>query len=152
MDVLDPSRKASRQKDSPAGVPAPLEDLLPEGQDDPVAAVRAGLPYAAFERIRRAVGAPDPLLARVLSVSERTLLRRKEHGRLTSEESDRLLLLAEVFRLAVLAFDDEDGARAWLSEPHALLGGESPLEHMDTIAGIEEVKTMLYHIEYSMPV
>ena len=32
-----------------------------------------------------------------------------------------------------------------------MLGGESPLDHMDTVTGMEEVKTMLYHIEYGMP-
>jgi hypothetical protein len=32
-----------------------------------------------------------------------------------------------------------------------MLGGESPLGHMDTVAGMEEVKKMLYHIEYGIP-
>ena len=49
-------------------------------------------------------------------------------------------------------FDDAERAQQWLRQPHALLGGESPLEHMDTYAGTEEVRSMLYHIEYSMPV
>ena len=127
--------------------------LLPEAASDPVAAVRTGLPYAALERVGKALGAPDALLARALGVSERTLYRRrKEEGRLTSEESDRLLLLAETTQLATKALDDSDEARRWLREPHSLLGGESPLEHMDTVAGIQEVREMLLHIEYSMPV
>jgi hypothetical protein len=28
---------------------------------------------------------------------------------------------------------------------------ETPLDHMDTVAGMNEVKTMLYHIEYGLP-
>jgi uncharacterized protein (DUF2384 family) len=44
-----------------------------------------------------------------------------------------------------------DPAREWLSSSHSLLGGESPLEHMDTIAGMHEVETMLSQIEYGMP-
>ncbi len=94
---------------------------------------------------------PNRLLARVLSISERTLHRREQEGQLTSDESDRLLLLAEVGQLAFLAFDGVEEARSWLASPHALLGGESPLEHMDTLAGLDEIQTMLYHIEHSMP-
>ena len=126
--------------------------LLPEAASDPVAAVRDGLPHAALERVREALGAPDVLLARALGVSERTLYRRrKEEGRLTPEESDRLLLLAETVELATEALDDPTEAQRWLREPHSLLAGESPLEHMDTVAGIQEVHTMLLHIEHSMP-
>jgi len=29
--------------------------------------------------------------------------------------------------------------------------GKSPLDHMDTVTGVEEIKTMLYHIEHGMP-
>ena len=93
----------------------------------------------------------DGLLARVLSISERTLARRKHQGRLQPSESDRLLVLAEIVRLAIVALDGVESARAWLTAPHLLLGGESPLAHLDTAMGTEEVRTMLYHIEYSMP-
>jgi hypothetical protein len=33
-----------------------------------------------------------------------------------------------------------------------MLGGESPLDRMDTVTGMQEVKTMLSHIEHGMPV
>lgn len=119
---------------------------------DPVAAVRSGLPFDAFESVRDALDVPNRLLANVLSISERTLQRRRNEGRFSPEESDRLLLLAEIVRLAVRAFDGIEPARDWLTRSHALLNEESPIEHMDTIAGVEEVETMLYHVEYSMPV
>jgi putative toxin-antitoxin system antitoxin component (TIGR02293 family) len=79
------------------------------------------------------------------------LSRRREAGKLTTGESDRLVLLAEIVGLARKALDGMDPAREWLSSSHSLLGGESPLEHMDTIAGMHEVETMLSQIEYGMP-
>lgn len=125
--------------------------LLPEVGSDPVAAVRAGLPYTALERVQDRLEVSDELFAHVLGISSRTLKRRRKEGRLTTNESDRLVLLAEVTTLATQTFDSTETARRWLHEPHSLLGDESPLDHMDTITGIEEVKSMLYHIEYSMP-
>ena len=122
------------------------------GLGDPVAAVRAGLPFDLYERLRDALGVPDALLARALVLSERTLYRRREQGRLSTEESDRLLLLASLFELATRALDSTERARAWLTTPHALFGGETPIEHADTLAGAEEVRAALYSIEYGLPV
>jgi len=125
--------------------------LIPEIGSDPVAAVRAGLPYAALEHVREHLEASDDLLARTLGISSRTLSRRRETGTLTTDESDRLVLLAEIVALARETFDGAEPAREWLRTPHSMLGGESPLDHMDTVTGMEEVKTMLYHIEHGMP-
>jgi len=125
--------------------------IIPEIGSDPVAAVRAGLPYEAVEHVRDHLGAPDELLARAMGISTRTLSRRREAGTLTTGESDRLVLLAEIVALARQALGSAEAAREWLSTSHSMLGGESPLGRMDTVAGMEEVKTMLYHIEYGLP-
>ena len=120
--------------------------IIPEIGSDPVAAVRAGLPYAALEHVRDHLNASDDLLARALGISSRTLKRRRETGTLTTDESDRLVLLAEIVALARQAFDGAEPSCEWLRTPHSVLGGESPLAHMDTVAGMNEVRTILYHI------
>ena len=108
-------------------------------------------PPAALERIQSHLDISDARLAPMLGVSPRTLRRRRTAGTLTPDESDRLALLAEVIALAQQAFDSKAAAREWLRAPHSLLGGESPLDHMNTVTGMQEAKTMLYHIEYGMP-
>jgi putative toxin-antitoxin system antitoxin component (TIGR02293 family) len=128
-----------------------VASIIPEVDSDLVAAVRAGLTYAAVEQLQNHLEAPDALLARAMGISPRTLSRRREEGKLTTGESDRLVLLAEVVGLARRALGSEEGAREWLSTSHSMLGGESPLGHMDTVAGMEEVKKMLYHIEHGIP-
>jgi putative toxin-antitoxin system antitoxin component (TIGR02293 family) len=117
-----------------------------------VSAVRAGLPYAAVEHVRDQLDVSDEVLARALGVSSRTLSRRRETGTLTTDGSDRLVLLAEIIVLPQRALDSAEGARQWLCTPHSMLGGESPLDRMDTVTGMQEVKTMLSHIEHGMPV
>ena len=135
----------------PSEAPSTAASIIPEIGTDPVAAVRAGLPYAALEHVRDHLNASDDLLARALGVSSRTLKRRREAGTLTTDESDRLVLLAEIVALARKALDGAEPAREWLRTSHSMLGGDSPLDHMDTVTGMDEVKTMLYHIEYGMP-
>ncbi len=129
-------------------------DILDER--DPVTATRDGLNHGALEAVRGALfGTAESTpserheLAQALGVSGRTLDRRRG-GRLSPLESDRLLLVAETFDLAVQALDNADRARAWLFRPHALLGGETPMARLDTLAGAREVQSMLRHIEYGM--
>lgn len=124
-------------------------EVLGLPQETLVASVRAGLSMQAFERLRDLLGLPARELGAALSISERTLVRRREKGRLTPEESDRLLRLARLAGLALAVFEsDREGARRWLTEPKTLLEGEPPVERADTEAGAREVEDMLYAVEF----
>jgi len=126
--------------------------LLPELGSDPVSAVRAGVPAAALDRLQSHLQVSDARLAPLLGVSPRTLRRRRTAGTLTPDESDYLVLLAEVVALAQQALDGAEPARKWLRAPHSLLGDAAPLDRMDTRVGMNDVKTMLAHVEHGMPV
>lgn len=120
--------------------------------DSLVTAVREGLPFDVYERLSSMLELGSRDLAALLSISERTLRRRKHAGKLETEESDRVLRLARILELAVMVFEGES-ARAvqWLTAPATLLGGESPLTRTDTEPGAREVEDMLYTIEFTMP-
>lgn len=109
------------------------------------AAVRVGLPLDTLDGALRAVGLSADALGGVLDVSARTLQRRRASGdRLTPAESDRLWRVLHVDALARRAFgDDAEAARVWLTSPKALLGGETPLQRLDTEPGLREVEDML---------
>ena len=88
--------------------------MIPEVGSDPVASVREGLPYSALEGVQDRLQVSEDLLARTLGVSTRTLSRRRKAGKLTTRESDRLVLLAEIVGLARKALDGMDpGCRRW---------------------------------------
>ena len=55
-------------------------------------------------------------IAAIIGIPPRTLARRKSSGRLTSDESEKLLRLSSVFEQAVDLFEgDESNARQWLT-------------------------------------
>lgn len=113
-----------------------------------VRGVRQGLDVAALDEVRTWLGLREETLERVLSVSARTLQRRRTGDqRLTPSESDRLWRVLHVIHRAIDALGDEDAARTWLLSPQALLGGETPLERLDTEPGLREVEDMLTVID-----
>jgi len=123
---------------------------LPEAPADAVAAVRAGLPVAAFEALARALGIPEARLARVVGVSGTTLGRRKRGGALAPDEGDRVWRVAALFDRAVAVFGSEGDAAAWLVDPNVALGGEAPLALADTAPGARAVDDLLGRIEYGV--
>ena len=53
--------------------------------------VEAGFPYSTFERFQQNSDLQVEELAELVGIPRRTLARRREMGRLTADESDRLL-------------------------------------------------------------
>jgi len=114
--------------------------------------IRQGIPFECLDDLARRLNLTQETLTRVLGVSERTLQRRRETGRLSSNESDRFERLLRIHRLALRAFDDnEDEARDWLTTAKRMLDGETPVEHLDTEPGAQAVTEMLVVIDQTMP-
>lgn len=92
-------------------------------------AVRAGLPVDALDRVVRLMSPDDPALRHAL-VPKATLARRVRSAekRLSPHESDRVVRLARIWRLALECWKTPEDARHFLTRGHMLLKGRTPLE------------------------
>jgi putative toxin-antitoxin system antitoxin component (TIGR02293 family) len=114
-------------------------------------AVAEGLPKRAVSHMAKLV-VHGPKQQRTVVhriVPEATFKRRRD--RLSLAESEKAERIA---RIAAMAFDlwgEEDG-RAFLSNPHPMLGGETPLEAAATDLGAREVEAILRALEFGLPV
>lgn len=113
--------------------------------------IREGVPFGMVDRLLKLLPITQKELARALSISERTLARRKREGRFTQEESDRLVRLMDLLNLTYEAFDrDWERAAEWFVTPKTMLDDEAPLYRADTRRGAKEVEDMLAVITYTM--
>jgi len=80
-------------------------------------------------------------------LTTRTLHRRLEQGRLSLDESERLLALAKIVALATETLGSEAKAIHWLKSPVPALGGRSPLACAETQVGLREVEDLLTRIQ-----
>ncbi|MBI1788351.1 MAG: DUF2384 domain-containing protein [Acidobacteria bacterium] len=69
---------------------------------------------------------------------------------LTCAESDRTVRMARVYAQAVETIGDREKAVEWLSAPNRALGGERPLDQLDTDAGAQMVEEILGRIAYGV--
>jgi len=111
--------------------------------------IEKGFPFSTFIRLQRVMDVTDRELAHFITVSYRTLTRRKAKGKLTSDESERLLRASRLFKKAVGLFEDDiNGARNWLHSPNRALGGKTPLEFGRTELGGREVENLIDRLEH----
>lgn len=128
----------------------PVLHALPRSVLEWIALVRQGISAGAIDAAVRVMGIGQSELSRALDIPERTLARRKKEGVLSSDESGKMVRLAQVIERAVEVFEDERTAMGWLKSPNAALGGSSPLSLLDTELGSMAVVATLGRIEHGV--
>jgi putative toxin-antitoxin system antitoxin component (TIGR02293 family) len=119
--------------------------------DDLAQLVRRGLPATSVTALADKLAVGNAALSRKLGIPQRTLTRRLSQGaRLTAAESDRTVRLARVYANAVEMIGDEGKAVEWLRTPNRALGGERPLDQLDTDPGARAVEDILGRIAYGV--
>ena len=116
---------------------------------DLIAAVRAGLPVSAVDEALASGRVTAAELDR-LAIPRKTLAHRRAKGRLTSDQSDRLLRVLRIVTEAETTFADRTRAGIWLRRPTTVLGGEAPLDLLDTEIGARQVETLLGRIAHGI--
>src|SRR5437667_4987028 len=103
--------------------------------------VERGFSYRALQTMEARSGISAARLAEIIGIPERTLARRKTSGRLSPEESERLLRISRVFEMALDLFDGESpSAMKWLTTPRKALDHQTPLNYSRTELGAREVE------------
>lgn len=113
--------------------------------------IRKGLPTSSVKVLAERLALGSTMLSGKLGIPQRTMTRRlSERSRLTAAESDRMVRLARVYASAVEMIGDEQKAVQWLRTPNRALGGERPLDQLDTDVGAREVEDILGRIAYGV--
>lgn len=113
--------------------------------------VAGGLPIRALnETARYVAGSARAATALKDRLVPRATRSRRTHLKLM--ESERVERLARLMAMAEEVWEDAEDARAFMNEPHALLGEKTPLEMAGTELGARLVERLLMKLEYSLPV
>lgn len=113
--------------------------------------VQSGLPFGAVERFHKASGLTLDRIKQAAGISEGSFARRKKSGRLSQQESERMVRLGRVFDHAASLYDgDQIGAREWLETPIPALGNQRPLDLAQTEPGAREVEDLIGRIAHGI--
>lgn len=123
--------------------------VTPHTKADYMELVRRGLPYNAFRCVASELTLSFKDVQTTLQLSSRSLHRRKA-ARLSQVESERIMRLARIAARARHVLGGRATALDWLTTPNRSLGGEPPLQLLDTDLGAERVLEVLGRIEFGV--
>lgn len=113
--------------------------------------VISGLPVSAIARFQKTSGLTIERIKQVIRISEGSFARRKQTGRLSQEESERLLRLSRIYEQTMALYDhDAVGALQWLETPIPALGDQRPLDLLQTEPGAREVEDLIGRISHGI--
>ena len=115
-----------------------------------IQSIRKGVHYNALNVLANSLALSIRDVSHLVAISDRTLMRRKKRGSLSSEESERVYRVGSLVVRATEVLHDHDEAMHWLKTPKKALGDEIPLDLADTEVGADEVKDLLGRIEHGV--
>ena len=108
------------------------------------------LPVAAVDVVLEG-GILEPEELYELVIPRRTLSKRRSTtGRITTEESDRLVRVVRIVTLARDTFQEPENSATWLRRPNRSLGGVRPIDLLKTETGARLVEAVLGRIGYGV--
>ena len=147
-------KTATKPKSAKAGKrstarPVPAKKAKP-GPPRKVSAPPPGLKFGEFEALRRQLDLSLEELTVRLGLSRATIEKRKATGRLTPDESGKVVCFARLLGHAVHLFGGLEEARQWLKAPQRGLHGAVPLDYAKTDLGAREVENLLTRMDYGL--
>lgn len=119
------------------------------GRRDLIGVLREGLPPSALQRAADRAGLSREEVIRALRVGRASIFRRLSSRKpLDPDDSQKLVRLARATLLAEHVLESAARARAWLQEPVPALGGERPVDLLDTDEGARAVEETLLRLEF----
>ena len=102
--------------------------------------MRGGLPTGVFATI----------FVTLAGINIRTLQRKSEEEKLSAENSEKILQIAQVFSKGTEIFDSLASFKEWLETPNISLDGAVPAKLLSSRYGSEMVLDCLGRIQYGV--
>jgi putative toxin-antitoxin system antitoxin component (TIGR02293 family) len=114
-----------------------------------ISCLRSGLPKAGINNFLEKTAISRAQLSPILNISNSPLDRYDADDRLSPEQSNVLYELTRIYIRAVDIIGNKDSVEHWLNRSQQALGGQIPLQMLDTTEGMKLVENLLSQIEYS---
>jgi putative toxin-antitoxin system antitoxin component (TIGR02293 family) len=132
-------------------IPGRTLGLRAQNPGELIRQVERGFSFNALRCMESHSGISVARIAAIIGIPERTLARRRSEGRLTSDESERLLRISRVFESAVDLFEgDSTNALKWLTTPKKAFENQTPLAYSRTELGAREVENLMGRLEHGV--
>ena len=112
--------------------------------------VRSGISKGVLVEIKNHINMDYDNLSTILGTTKTTIHNKKDDDKFSPAVSEKIVALADLYEFGYYVFEDKLHFETWIQTPNKALGSRPPLELLDTIFGIEEVKNIIGRIEHGV--
>lgn len=106
--------------------------------------VNEGLPIESIAYLQNNFGFTNKEMSQILAISESTYQRRiRAKSRLTQDETEKAISLAEVYEKGIEVFENKDDLEYWFNSPIPSLQNKKPIELLGSMIGRKQVLNVL---------
>ena len=149
---LSPKKRTAPKKQrvaSPAG-----QDLIANidqwSTGEKIGIIEAGISKSQFEEVKKQSGLDYETLSHILLVTKATLHNKKGNEKFNASVSERLLMLAEIYAYGIETLGEKEKFNKWLVSGIVALDGKRPVDRLNTLLGMQEVKQIIGRIAYGV--
>jgi putative toxin-antitoxin system antitoxin component (TIGR02293 family) len=127
-------------------------ELADRPESEQIAAIEKGLPSQSLNQIAKMLGLPKQAIIVALKFAQRTITEREKTKKpFKLDESERLMRVLRVHRIAREAFTTDEAVAKWLCIPDRSLGMKTPLDMLATDIGTSKVENLASAMIHSVP-
>jgi putative toxin-antitoxin system antitoxin component (TIGR02293 family) len=143
---------SAKKKPKPYPIESPLQMVHEPPAAEMIRYIRQGVPFREFNTLLDKGPFSLKEWAHLLHLSERTIYRYESGNKSFDPlQSDRIIEIERLNRKGSELFGDMARFKAWLISPSMALGGVSPMQLLDSQAGITLVQDELGRIAHGIP-
>lgn len=109
-----------------------------------------GLKSSSVKHLAKNAHLRESDIQTLLGIPDRTYGRRIESGYLNKQESDRLIMLAQAFALAIDVLGDAHKTKSWFTSANTALGGGKPIDIVGNYLGCMKVIEIINRIKFGI--
>jgi putative toxin-antitoxin system antitoxin component (TIGR02293 family) len=117
---------------------------------DKIASVKSGISKDSLVSFKQEIDIDYEHLSFILGTTKTTLHKKQGKETFSPSISEKVIALMDVYNYGYEVFGDKHKFNKWVQTSNRALGNRIPLDVMDTIFGIDEVKNIIGRIAYGV--
>lgn len=111
---------------------------------------REGLERGHFDKLKSFTGLDIEQLSSILSITPRTVQRKKKDEAFKPDISEKMLELAELYAFGIEVYGNKENFQKWIKSDLLSLGGRAPLSMLHSSFGRRTIKEELGRIQHGI--
>lgn len=125
----------------------PLNDL---SSTQKMGIIRGGVSKKYLVSLKKEISLDYDSLADALSVTRATLINKKGSQKFSTNISEKIVTLADLYSFGYEVFEDKANFNRWMFTPNTALGGLTPFSIVDNYYGKQEVRNLIGRLAYGV--